>query len=262
MVFFFSATGNTRWCAERLAEATQERLTDMAEAVIEQRFAYDLQPEERLAFVFPVHGWQLPRLVVEFIQRLNIGQVKPRYVYAMCTAGDNIGLTMDILKQLLSERQLALHSTFSLIMPESYVGLPFMDVDTPLKEAEKIAQSASRLESWLPRIIACEEDIHEEVRGKWPRLNTRVLGRFFHHHLISDKKFHLRHEDCKRCGRCVEVCPTHNMLQTDNGTPQWMHSERCLTCFACYHHCPTHAREFGRQTKKKGQYYYGKNNKR
>ncbi|MFW5518323.1 MAG: ferredoxin, partial [Segatella copri] len=36
----------------------------------------------------------------------------------------------------------------------------------------------------------------------------------------------------------------------------WLHHKDCLTCFTCYHHCPHHAIEFGKQTRKKGQYFF------
>ncbi len=261
MIFYFSATGNTLWAARQVADATQESLVDIAAAVNEQRYDYVLDADERIGFCFPVHGWQLPSIVRLFIQQLHITSTPSHFVYALCTAGDNIGLTMDILRELLEEKGMMLQSTFSLIMPETYVGLPFMDVDTEEKENAKKAHSASCLHQWLPLIIKRQTGLKEEVRGRWPSINTRIIGNFFHRKLITDYKFHVRQERCLRCGRCVEVCPTHNMQQQEDGTPRWLHTDRCLTCFACYHYCPVHAIEFGRQTKKKGQYYFDKNNK-
>ncbi|MBP3725729.1 MAG: ferredoxin family protein [Bacteroidaceae bacterium] len=259
MIFYFSATGNTLWAAMQLSEGTQDSMVDMAEAVRQQRYDYVLAPDERIGLCFPVHGWQLPRLVTQFLQRLHIDTSVSHYTYALVTAGDNIGLTMPLLRKLLEQKGMALQSTFSLVMPESYVGLPFMDVDPTEKEQAKIAASNSSLQAWLPRIAAREEGISEEVRGRWPWLNTKVIGRFFHRYLISDRKFRVSPDKCLHCGQCVQACPTHNMQQQDNGLPQWLHTDGCLTCFACYHHCLTHAIEFGRQTKKKGQYYFGKN---
>jgi len=58
---------------------------------------------------------------------------------------------------------------------------------------------------------------------------------------------------------CAEVVPAADIEGGKGQEPTWKHNGSCLTCFACYHHCPQHAIEFGRQTKKKGQYWYGRN---
>ena len=259
MIFYFSATGNTLWAAEQVAEATHERLINMAEAVRNGHFDYVLAVDERIGFSFPVHGWQLPKVVKTFIRNLHIPNATEHYCYALCTAGDNIGLTMDILETELYDKGMPLHSTFSLIMPESYVGLPFMDVDSAEKEQRKVSASATAIQAYLLSIVAREHHVHHEVRGRWPRVNTRMLGNYFHRRLVSDRKFHIVADRCVQCGKCVAVCPMDNMQQQENGMPSWLHTGNCLTCFACYHYCPEHAIEFGRQTRKKGQYYFGRN---
>lgn len=63
-------------------------------------------------------------IVREFVKHLNVN-AKGHYVYALCTAGDNIGETMDLLRHDLEARGVELNAAFSLIMPESYLGLPF-----------------------------------------------------------------------------------------------------------------------------------------
>ena len=183
------------------------------------------------------------------------------YCYALCTAGDNIGETMRIFEQDLAERNIHLDAKFSLIMPESYVGLPFMDVDTPQKEAAKKATASVELERCIQEIIERKRSAERLVIGNWPRTNSRVLGGFFIKHLITDKKFRVEEQRCTKCGTCVSVCPVRNMDGGKGHLPAWKHTGDCLTCFACYHHCPQHAIEFGRQTKKKGQYYYKNANK-
>lgn len=79
MIFYFSGTGNTRWAAIKLATATHERLIDIAEEMrlIKKSGAqytepFILEKGERLGFVFPVHGWRVPRLVREFIAKLQV----------------------------------------------------------------------------------------------------------------------------------------------------------------------------------------------
>ena len=53
MIFFFTGTGNTRYVATRLAEATGERLVSIAEAVVNGEYIFTLRLASAWVFVFP-----------------------------------------------------------------------------------------------------------------------------------------------------------------------------------------------------------------
>lgn len=238
-----------------------------------------LEKGERLGFVFPVHGWRVPRLVRDFLSQLVVTQPtegltsadssarknphQAPFTYAVCTAGDSIGLTIENLNATLAANDslnaLGIHevsSAYSLIMPESYVGLPFMDVDPKEKEIRKKEKSAQELEVICEEVFNRKESINRLVKGFWPWGMTKIIGGFFEHVLITDKRFHVTQEKCVKCGICANVCPVGDIKGGKGKTPEWLHHKDCLTCFCCYHHCPHHAIEFGHQTQKKGQYYY------
>ncbi len=254
MIFYFSGTGNTRWAAQVLSEATGEQLVSIADHLTGP-FTPDLAAGERIGFCFPVHGWRPPRLVRDFVSRLRL-QAADRYVYAVCTAGDNIGETIEILEHDLQQAGMHLDAAFSLIMPESYVGLPFMDVDTPAKEKAKKDEAARLLQGCLTTIMERQKDVRQLHRGRWPRINSRIIGGFFTHRLITDRPFHVETDRCTACGLCAKVCPVHDIAGGPGLQPRWLHNGQCLTCFTCYHHCPHHAIEFGRRTQHKGQYFF------
>lgn len=258
MLFFFSATGNTLWAARQVAEATGERLVNMADHRHDAEVTFALDEGERVGFCFPVHGWRPPIIVREFVAKLRI-DARGHYVYALCTAGDTIGETMDIFAADLAARGMGIDAAFSLLMPESYVGLPLMNVDTPEAEQRKIATAAARLADY-GKAIAARETPHAKLdRGRWPRINSRLIGRVFVDHLITDKPFRVDEDCCVRCGICMRSCPVDNIVWERGGMPQWRHDGSCITCFACYHHCPQQAIAFGRRTRGKGQYYFGHN---
>lgn len=258
MIFYLSGTGNTRWAAGLLEQTTNERLINIADA-INSEMTYTLEDGERIGFCFPVHGWRPPLLVREFIRRMRITNHTGHYCYTVCTAGDNIGETVDILRSDLNAVGIVLDSAFSLIMPESYVGLPFMDVDTPAKEHEKKESAARELDSYIHYIKERTKGVERLTKGNWPRINSRIIGGFFTKYLITDKPFHADEKRCVGCGKCSAVCPVGNIKGGKGLKPEWMHNGSCLTCFSCYHHCPVHAIEFGNRTRRKGQYYYDKN---
>ena len=303
MIFYFSGTGNTKWAASKLASATHEDLISIAPYMRADDSSHTLaepfilKENERLGFVFPVHGWRVPKLVREFIGRMKVQRAEPAsagsqtlsdisgnsasadasgisasagnsagslpFAFCVCTAGDSIGLTIENLNEVISQNPslqalgiTKVSSSYSLIMPESYVGLPFMDVDPKEKEIWKKSKSAQELAVICEEIFDRKEGVSRLVKGPNPWFFTKVVGGFFENVLITDKRFHVEKDKCVKCGICANVCPVGDIKGGHGEYPEWLHHKDCLTCFTCYHHCPHHAIEFGKQTQKKGQYYF------
>ena len=290
MIFYFSGTGNTKWAASKLASATHEDLISIAPYMRADDSSHTLaepfilKENERLGFVFPVHGWRVPKLVREFIGKMKVQRAEPDaeeksasaeskalsdaagnrpFAYSVCTAGDSIGLTIENLNEVISQNPslqalgiTEVSSSYSLIMPESYVGLPFMDVDPKEKEIWKKSKSAQKLAVICEEIFDRKEGVNRLVKGPIPWFFTKVVGGFFENVLITDKRFHVEKDKCVKCGICANVCPVGDIKGGHGEYPEWLHHKDCLTCFTCYHHCPHHAIEFGNQTQKKGQYYF------
>ena len=264
MILYFSGTGNTRWAAQKVAAATADRLVNIAEEMLaaetaqasDPQFTYTLAQDERIGFFFPVHGWRPPRLVLDFLDRLHLANADSHYAYVVCTAGDNVGEAVSILEKRLQTMGIKIDSAISLIMPESYVGLPFMDVDTPAKEQCKKMEADNKLTRFIADIMECRSGVRDITIGHWPRINSRLIGSVFVKKLVTDRPFHVVADRCLHCGKCASVCPVANIHFEKGGEPSWLHNGKCLSCFACYHHCPTHAIEYGGRTKKKGQYYF------
>lgn len=255
MIFYFSGTGNTRWAAEQLAALTGERLLFIPEELKNGDGRYELAKGERIGFCFPVHGWQPPHIVRQFISRLRITQPQHHYCYALVTCGDSIGNTMEILNDDLQTAGLHAESVFSLVMPESYVCLPFMYTDTPAREQEKLTQAAADLEQYGQMIMNRQSHEVHTKKGATPWIFSHVIGAYFNSHMITDRKFTVDDDVCIHCGKCEQACPTGDVRLVD-GRPLWQHDGSCTCCLACYHHCPKHAINYGSITRKRGQYYY------
>ena len=256
MIFYFSGTGNTRWVARQLAEALGEQLTDIAKELADSRLNYTLDKDERIGFCFPTHGWQPPKIVRTFIRRMVLnsttGNVGNHFCWALTTCGDNMGEAMTILNRELAKKGLTAETQFSVIMPESYVCLPFMYTDTDQRVAEKMTEARRQLQHITDTLKNRQRGIVELEKGATPRLYSYVLGGYFNKHMISDRKFTVDEAVCTHCGRCAKVCPTGDI---EGVPPHWLHDGRCTCCLACYHHCPVHAINYGKITRKRGQYH-------
>lgn len=278
MIFYFSGTGNSKWAAKTLALETGDTLVSIPE-VINSNCSFTIEKDEHVGFIFPIHGWRVPNIVKEFLTKLTIktlgedtSHVK-HYCFCLVTAGDSIGKAMERFQQQLKSvtvnDALSLKAVCSLIMPESYVGLPGIDVDTKEKELEKKELASKQLKEFSNIL---KQHPHKDsnqiwgwnqlIRGPIPYFFSGPVGGFFERFLITDKPFHVDSRRCVKCGICANVCPVSDIKGGLGFEPEWLHNGKCLTCFSCYHHCPHHAIEFGKRTQKKGQYFYNKLSKR
>ena len=278
MIFYFSGTGNSKWAAKTLALETGDTLVSIPE-VINSDCSFTIEKDEHVGFIFPIHGWRVPNIVKEFLTKLTIktlgedtSHVK-HYCFCLVTAGDSIGKAMERFQQQLKSVTVndaqSLKAVCSLIMPESYVGLPGMDVDTKEKELKKKELASKQLKEFSNIL---KQRPHKDsnqiwgwnqlIRGPIPSFFSGHVGGFFERFLITDKPFHVDSRRCVKCGICANVCPVSDIKGGLGFEPEWLHNGKCLTCFSCYHHCPHHAIEFGKRTQKKGQYFYNKLSKR
>lgn len=278
MIFYFSGTGNSKWAAKTLALETGDTLVSIPE-VLNSDCTFTLEKDEHIGFIFPIHGWRVPSIVKDFLSKLSIKtkgedfSIHKHTSFCLVTAGDSIGKAIERFQKMLNSvavgNSMELKAVYSLIMPESYVGLPGMDVDTKEKEIEKKEFASKQLIEFSKMLKQLPYTDNQQVwgweqlkRGPIPSFFSGPVGAFFERILVTDKPFHVISRRCAKCGICANVCPVEDIKGGLGYEPEWLHNGKCLTCFSCYHHCPHHAIEFGKRTRKKGQYFYNKLNKR
>jgi len=246
MIFYFSGTGNSLYVAQKLSEDNASKLVDMAEAIREKNFKYEVENDEKIGFVFPVYFFGLPTIVAEFVDKLTLKSGSKPFIYSVITCGGSIGSADKMLKKLLEKKNHELSSSFSVLMPSNYTIM----YDVPTKEDQKLVL----------------QDAENEIEKISQLLNDGEKGNFaFHGYLFlftpilypiygiyrKTKKFYVT-EDCNSCGSCTEMCPT-NVIRIENGKPVWI-EEKCSHCSACINRCPTQAIQYGNSTIKRGRY--------
>ena len=249
MIFYFSATGNSEWVAQKLALATGDRTISIAHAITHGESRYALAPGERIGWVFPVHSWGVPPLVAEFMSIVRFDGYDDNYCFVTVTCGDDAGLTTEMCQKAL--RGITVHAAFSVQMPNIYIMLPGFDTDPKHIEQQKLDAAPNRV-SHIAEQIMKQAKVIDVVKGTLPWLKTKMVYPLFKRFGRNSHPYYAN-EACVSCGLCTKACPVGN-ISMSNGLPVW--GDHCQMCLSCIHHCPTRAIQYLCCTHKKGRYLH------
>lgn len=244
MIFYYSATGNTRYAARYLATKLGKKALDILELS-------DI-PEtgDSVGLMFPIYCWGVPQVVSSFVEKLIPKISSEVYLWAVCTCGDEAGVAMRKLSNhIKSARGRSADALWSVIMPNTYVLLPGFDVDSPDVEKAKLAAAPNRIDGIAQQIEKHVTGVYDVRQGTMPVLRSAIFP-LFKKWGVSAKRWHVS-ADCIGCGKCERICPAKNIKLTE-GSPIW--GNRCFSCCACYHCCPVQAISYANFTKGKSQY--------
>lgn len=246
MIFFFSGTGNSRYLAQQLGKALGDEVREMN---FFTRHSGETVQDSKVIWVFPVHSWGIPKLVLDFISTVRI-ETGTRH-FMVCSCGDDIGLTHVQWRSLMESRGWIPVAAYSVIMPNTYVLLPGFDVDSSEVADEKLKNASARIRD-IATCIHLNWEGDDVKPGFMASMKSKIFYPFFEKFMQSPRLFRYNHSRCYGCGRCAAHCPMGNILLDSHRRPEW--GTNCTMCLACYHSCPVHAVNYGSRTKKKGQY--------
>lgn len=96
-IFYFSATGNSLNIARNIADKLGNcELIPIAKAIRNEKISTNTS---RIGFIFPVFAWGMPRIVEEFVNKLNINN--NAYIFAVASCVAIQGNTLKDLKNTL-----------------------------------------------------------------------------------------------------------------------------------------------------------------
>ncbi len=242
MIYYFSATGNSAWIAQQIAEQTDDAAIDMLEFLKTGTMPPSVESGERLGLVFPVHAWRPPGCVLDFVEKLRVAP--DCFVYAVCTMGETCGNCMAFL-----QKYFRLDSAYSVQMPNNYILLGKPDSEGVV--TRKIATAEKRLAE-ISQAVLAERPETLLRRGPLPALLTWLAGGYFQRFACHDRKFYAE-SSCTACGLCAKLCAVNN-ISMENGRPAW--HGHCIHCMACLQNCPEQAIQYGKKTKHRRRYVF------
>lgn len=245
MIFYFSATGNSRHVAEKIAESIGDRAIPVTDCLKNGKFNFIAQSDEKIGFVCPVYNLGLPITVIDFIKNLNLN-MKSCYVFTVVTFGGFSGGASKMLKNLLAEKNMTVNACYSVRMPDTWT--PVYDVSNK----EKIQKINLKADKSIDKII---RKIKKDIGGNHDLRRLPFCENAYKGYENMRRTATLSvNEKCMGCGLCEKLCPV-DAIEVKNGKPVWV-KEKCAMCLGCLHRCPEFAIQRGEKTAIHGQYVH------
>ncbi|AZV55186.1 EFR1 family ferrodoxin [Clostridium sp. AWRP] len=234
ILYYFSGTGNTKWVADRFKEKFQFYNIDIDLAYIQSVEERKIEKYDFIIIGFPVH-WKLPpKIVTNFLNRLNNTKENTRAI-VYSTQGASSSSASCFVAGCLKKKGYVPDIQVSIKMPNNFyffIGKKYneSEIENLLVSVDK--KITNIVESFIKGRIVKESNslirlqfskvLHSVFKGRVPKLSRN----------ISSTK------DCVKCGLCLRNCPQGN-ITFENGHAVF-HS-KCILCLRCIHICPINA---------------------
>lgn len=227
---YFSGTGNTKHCIEKLIEL----LDSSAKAIpLENDDVIDeIKRNKTIILGYPIQFSNAPYMVRDFISK-NSSLWSGKKLLCVATmgafSGDGAGCTARLLKKYGAAVLGGLH----IKMPDSVCDSKLLK--KTIEQNKAIVSQADKKIEYVAQ---------QMKQGKYPKdgisFSSHIIG------LLGQRLWFYRKttgytdkikisEKCTACGLCVSLCPMKN-ISIDGG--KVAAGKKCTMCYRCISHCP------------------------
>jgi ferredoxin/flavodoxin len=244
-MFYFSGTGNTEVIADLLSREFERsgcrvKTTFINKALIEtltQQGRFDSDGYDLVGIGYPVHAFNAPRIVLDFIDHLPVAQGQPTFVFK--DPGDPMGNggSTHIVRRKLRRRGYDVFHEALFVMPSNVL----VRYDNRL-----VKQLYNKAVEMARATAAAVLSGQRNLQRNGPLLRAFTWGfstaeswgaRFFGKHIRVS-------EACTLCGTCARECPMGNISIVDGGgtaAARVRFGWNCVLCMHCVYRCPVGA---------------------
>jgi len=237
LIYYFSGTGNTKLAVDIYKEYFNNHRMEVN--VIEIKYPImdiKLQDADYLGIFYPIHAFNAPKIVLEFIKKFP--HVNDKKYFIVKTSGEPLkinNISSLYLKDILRCKGYTLTNEYHYIMPYNMI---FRHTDLM---AYKMYESLC---------ILAKKDVNEIINGINHKLSYIPFGRviafiFRIEHIgmnINGRFFKVDKNKCINCLCCEKNCPTNNIIIKDG---KFKFLNNCIMCTRCSFNCPKNAISIG-----------------
>lgn len=242
VIFFFSGTGNTYWCANRLADSLTEcgiaTRAISIEEVERTRVEYEVVNVEIVGLGWPVYASDLPEPMKWFIDS-KLPECDGRRLFTFCTQLMFSGNGARVYESELLEKHWEIGWSAHFIMPNNICVTAFRIPykSEPAKHSRRLERTGVKIDRFARALAtgkryARGRSRFSEALGYMQRGPYRKWFPSLRDDIAVDEAV------CTRCGRCVDNCPAGNLtLKAGHIVARGL----CVLCVRCYNFCPVQA---------------------
>jgi ferredoxin/flavodoxin len=240
IVFYFTGTGNSLKVAKTIAKELENveivSMNKFEKCNLEKHY-------DSIGFVYPVYYWGVPRIVRNFIERIDLSNNSNAYFYAIATYGGFLGNGISQLNELLKDKhKIELNYGQKLKMFGNYIIAYDMN-----KKVSKITNRSDK--KMIPILNAIKNKKNKHIKKSWKKFDS-----FYYKYIDTlktmDQDYNIN-DSCTGCGICEGICPVKN-IKIISGRPNFKHS--CEQCLSCIQYCPQKAINYKDLTQSRRRY--------
>ncbi len=229
-LIYFSGTGNTK---RILDFAKSNILFDYDVFNVLDNIIVDMDKYDYLMIFYPIYGFNAPKPIIDYVKRIKKCSInKPCLV--MKNSGEHLfwnNASSLYLRSILKRRNIDILSEYHYLMPYSFV----------FRHSDYMAYKMIKTSEDLIKI-----DMNDFLNGNYHKIKRFIFDRPFAFIFriqwwggrFNGRFYKIDNTKCVRCMKCVNDCPSNNIIYKDD---KFKFLNKCLMCQRCVMYCPKDA---------------------